>query len=180
MIEVNLPVSSHEFTPGLPKLKPRKLNWMGRIIQWIHQSEQRGWLQHSIVSTIAIFVSFFLLFSVVLSPLFVYGFKEFIRQQERARYDKNFSKLVAIAADNNRIQFLRGRLDPLSKINISLTSSARKQIIRDLEPYFPDAKTKTDRELFLAAALKFDNFLERYHFKVRSRSQWAFWRAFGY
>ena len=179
-MEVKLPISSHKFTPDLPEMKPRQLNWMGRLIEWIRLSEDQSWFPHSIVSTIAIFVSGLLLFSVVLSPLFVYGFKEFIRQQERARYNKNFAKLVDIAADNNRVQFLRGRLDPLSKLDISLTYSARSQIIKDLELTRQDAKEKTDQELLLAAALKFDNYIERYHFDVRSRSQWAVWRALGY
>jgi len=180
MLEVKLPISSHEFTPDLPEMKPRKLNWMGRMVEWIRLSEERGWFHHSVVSTIAIIISGLLLFSVVLSPLFVYGFKEFIRQQERARYDKSFANLVNIANEANRTQFLRGRLDPLTKLDISLTPSVRSQIIKDLELLKDGAKEITDKQLLLRAALKFDNYIERYHLDVCSRSQWAIWRALGY
>lgn len=180
MTQVTLPISSRDFALDMPSFAPRKHNWMGRVVQWIRNAENQGLFHHALISTIAIIVSVALLCSVILSPLFVYGFKEFIRQEERALYEKKFASLLEIAEQNNRNYFLKGRLDPLSTLDISLVGSARKQMIKDLELPKKEAKDKTDRQLLLEAALKFDNYLDRYYFKVHSRSQWLFWRLLGY
>lgn len=180
MTQVKLPVSSQDYTPDLPELKTCELNWMGRIVEWIHSSKSQGWFHHAVVSTIMIVVSSILIFSVVLSPLFIYGFRKFIIQQERARHDQQFEHLLEMAKGAGRAQFLRGRLDPLDKLSVPLRSSTRNQIIRDLELSSERAKTISDKDLLLSAAIKFDNYLERYHFDVRSRSQYRIWRMLGY
>ena len=132
----------------------------------ICNAEKHGIIYRVIVFTLAIFTSFFLIVSVVLSPLFIYGFKEYIRQCERQRYDNKYKKLLQIAKEHGTHSFLKGRIAPLDTIDINLWGSTRKHIIKDLELKKEELKGLSDKVLVRMAATKYDDFLERYNLRI--------------
>lgn len=179
MTQVTLPLSDQQ-PLNLPELTSPSPNWMGRLVRWIRKSDDRWRLHQALLYAITLIVSAVLICTVVLSPLFLYGFSEFVREQERDRCRAYAADLYEIAKDNNQAQFLRGRLDPLSHLNLPLRSSTRKQMIQDLEIPREEARNKTDQELLIEAACKFNNYLERYRIEMRSRSSWLLLRLLGF
>jgi len=147
----------------------REFNWMGRVVHWVRDSKEHGIIHHTVVTTLAIFTSFALIFSIVLSPLFIYGYKEYIRQCERAVYDQKYKELLKIATEHGTQSFLKGRITPLVTANFSLgwTNMTRNRIIKDLDLNRGEAAILSDRDLLLRAALKFDNVIQRYGLKIR-------------
>jgi len=68
--------------------EPRSLNWLGRTVEWIRHAESRGVFRKVLIYTLAFFTSILLCLSLVGLPLFVLGFKEYMIQKERSRYDQ--------------------------------------------------------------------------------------------
>jgi hypothetical protein len=167
MTIITVPISKDTFIPILPKLPPRELNWMGKIVSWIRDAPNNGIIYRIVVVTLAIFTSFILIVSIVFSPLFIYGFKEFIRQSERTRYDKKYNELLQIASEHGRQSFLRGRLAFFDTIDINLWSETRKRIIKDLDLKKEGARHYKDIDLVRMIAAKYDDFLDRYDLKIK-------------
>lgn len=167
MTTITVPVSKDSFIPELPKMKPRELNWMGRIVNWIRDAENYGIIYRVVVNTIAIFTSMLMVVSIVLSPLFIYGFKEYIRQCERALFDKKFDTLLQMATEHGRQFFIKGRLAPLDTIDISLWASTRRRMVKDLELKKEEAQNLKDIELVRMVGCKYDDFISRYGLKIR-------------
>ncbi|MDN3506810.1 MAG: hypothetical protein P0S96_06240 [Simkaniaceae bacterium] len=163
------PISKENFIPTLPEMPQREYNWMGRIIYWVRDSKEHGIIHHTVVTTLAVFTSFALIFSVVLSPLFIYGYKEYIRQCERAVYDRKFKEVLQIATQHGTQSFQKGREDPIKTANISLgwTNRTRNRIIKDLDLSREAARELSDKELLILAAKVYHNVFERYGLKIR-------------
>lgn len=162
----SLPISSDAYMPSLLNIEKRQLNWMGRFVEWIHDSKKKGWLYHSVVSASMIIFSTILVCSVVFSPFFIFGFKEFIIQKERARYDAHFEKLSVNARDHAQYFFNRGRIDPLESLShLYLKPSTLEDIREDLPP---SSKSKSDLELLKEIATRCHNFLEHYDLQIKS------------
>ncbi|NGX59448.1 MAG: hypothetical protein KR126chlam3_00599 [Chlamydiae bacterium] len=162
MTTITEPVSKDSFIPNLPKMNPRDLNWMGRFVDWIRDAENYGSFYKVYVYALTIFTSMLMVISIVLSPLFIYGFKEYIRQCERARFDKEFDSLHQMATEHTWQLFLQGRLDPLKNVDASLSRSERDHIIKDLELKKEDAKKIKDIDLLRMAAKKYPDYISLY------------------
>ncbi len=163
-----LHLSEKGFAPNLPPLKIRELNWMGRTVKWFRDCREEGGIQRIIVLGLAIFTSIFLITSLVFCPIFLYGYKEFITQEERGRLDFWRVRLHQIATQNARFEFLRGRRTPLANTYLKLPETTRKRMIHDLNLNETEASRKTDHELLCMAATKHDHYLERYSLKIVS------------
>lgn len=150
-----------KFVPNFPKAKPRELNWMGRIVEWIRKSQQEGFIYRISVLVFTVLISVALIISIILSPIFIYGFREYILQQERARYDQMHHELVKMAEDFGTQNFLRGRLNPLDAASINVKRSTRKKLIKNLSLNSEEAKKISDRELVKRIAAMNDQFLDQ-------------------
>jgi hypothetical protein len=168
MTTIFLPVTTNDRAPELPELEPRNPNWMGKIVQTIRSFEHSGIIQKVFIYTITLFVSLFLVTSIIFSPLFIYGFKEYIRQSERSAFDKRYLHLLNIATEHGKHRFLTGRLAPLDNVRISLGWGARKQMIRDLELSPDEAGKMKDIDLVRCVAIKYDNYIKRYNITIRA------------
>lgn len=156
---VNMPDTKEKFIPNFPTVKPRELNWMGRTVLWIRESENQGIIYRTSVFVLTFIVSVFLVVSIVFSPIFIYGFKEYILQSERERYDRMHSEIVEMAKDFGRQNFLRGRTKIFEEATIQIGTKARKEIVETLELKLNDAKGISDYDLLQRIVLKHDHFL---------------------
>ncbi len=169
MKTIEVPLSEDAFVTKFPVTPPAKLTWMGRIVRPLAEVGERGVIHQTILKTVAIIISIFLCISVVFSPIFIYGFKEYIKQTERARFDTLIQERTDQAIDHAQQAFLQGRLAPLDKINVSLTRGTRNQMLRDLgyQPKSEKAKKIFDEDLIRMIAVKNGNFLGHYGFTIK-------------
>lgn len=142
---------------------------MGKFVEWIRSSRDAGLIQKVTVLTLMLFLSIFLIGSIVLSPFFFYGFKEFIRQDERSHYEKWEKHLIEVATQHARHEFLRGRATPLTNETFTFKPLTRKRVLHDLELKPEEAKEKSDLELLRMAAAKYDNYIDRYEINYYSQ-----------
>jgi len=169
MKTINVPLSEDAFVTKFPVTPPAQLGWMGKLVRPLAEVGTRGVIHQTILKTIAIIVSIFLCISVVFSPLFIYGFKEYIKQTERARFDTLIQERTDQAIDHAQQAFLRGRLAPLDKIQFPLSKITRNQMLKDLkkDPKSEEAKQILDEDLLRMIAVKDHNFLGRYGLSIR-------------
>ncbi len=167
MTTITLPISKDLYIPNLPKMNPRDLNWMGRFVDRIRDAENYGSFYRVYVYALTIFTSMLMVISIVLSPLFIYGFKEYIRQCERARFDKEFDSLHQMATEHGRQLFNQGRIAPLKTIDISLSGSQRDQMIKKLGLEKAEAQNHKDIDLLQMVACKDDDYLSPYGLTIQ-------------
>jgi len=175
---VNFPSQSQNFIPSLPELDNRKLGGMGKIIRWIRNARNGGLIYRVTVLTLAILTSMALLVSVVLSPIFVWGFREFIIQDQQEFFDlwKRNIRQSAIEQSNGHLHL--GRTGPLKNSKFSIRDATRKRMIHDLEIDETAASTTSDCELVQRVSLMFDNYIEKYNLMICSRSYLSEYRLF--
>jgi hypothetical protein len=142
---------------------------MGRVIHWVRDSRNHGLIHHTIVTTLALFTSIFLIISIVFSPLFVYGYKEYVRQCERAVSDRRDKNLLKIATEHSAAQFHNGRRKPIETADVHLgwTNGIRNRIIKDLDLSKDEARKLSDRDLLLRACVVFENVFQRYGLRIK-------------
>ena len=141
---------------------------MGRIVSFIRAQDASNVIYRIFIQALAILISFALCLSIIGTPLLLYGFKEYIVQMERARFDHLYVELHSVCTEHAKHQFLKGRLGPLDEIDVKLRSSTRQQMIRDLKIKPEKGKKKDDIELLRMAAVKYADFFVRYHLTIYS------------
>ncbi len=170
MTTTTLPIQSKDYVPILPKPESRKLGGMGKIVHWIRNSRTEGMIYRVSVLSLAIISSMVLLASVVLSPIFIWGFKEFMIQEQEALFIPWRRNLRDCGMEQSQHQFIHGRIAPLENCRLYLSYSTRKRMVHDLELDQVLADTIDNRDLLKLASLKFDNYLERYNLMISSNS----------
>ena len=168
MSTIALPIDTKDYIPTLPEFEPKELTWKGKVIRWIRDSREEGCIFRTTVLALSIFISILLITSIFFSPIFISGFREFVRQEECAKHKGWREKVLKAATEHSLHQFRRGRIEPLTDHKFTLRSSTRNHITYDLDITAEQAKQKTDLELLRMAAIKFDNFFERYKLKIYS------------
>jgi len=161
-------VDRRYYTPPEYFLKPRKETYMGRVVTWIRSSEKQSAFPRAIFHTLVFFASLALLLSLVGIPIFLYGYREYLIQEDRS----GFSKIAKTAhnawtdyANYVRVERRRKLLDHIH--DITLTGKTRRQIIQDFE--IPEGDTPKDVDLVKIAANARDDFLPCYHLEIVSR-----------
>lgn len=169
MSTVTLPIETKDFIPTLPNLEVRKLGMMGKVIRWIRDSRQEGFIYRITVLTLSILTSMVLLGSIVLSPIFIWGYKEFMIQEQDDFFHPWKKNIRDCAMEHVKFQYMHGRIAPLDACKISLSRATKKRIVHDLELSEEITKQISNRDLLKLASLKYDNYLERYDLMVSSR-----------
>ncbi len=160
-------IDSKTFTPSWEPIRPRDLNWIGRMVYWVRSAEDHSPIYRATIAALAIFSSIVMLASIIGIPLFLACFKEHIRQQQRSVYDAQFQKLTEQAKDNNRHQFSLGIHRSIPE-NISLPVRVRDRIIQELKIPEEQAIEMKDLELAKSAAHLHPDWITHYGMKVDS------------
>lgn len=158
-----LSLNGIESVQKFPELPKPSYGFFGRIVYWIRDANNHGVLWRTIVTTTALVVSLLMIVSIVLSPLFIITFREYIKQNEKARYDAEYKEVLAIAKDQARQNFMRGRLAPLRDLDVKFWpfSNKRKKLIQLLDLPPQEAKKYSNIELVRMVALRHNDFIHR-------------------
>lgn len=161
------PLDAKHFTPNLEPLPPRQVNWIGRVVHWVHAADNYNVIYRSSIVAFAIFASIAMIVSVVGIPLFILCYKEFIRQEQRLIYDAQFKKFMKQATDQNRHWYLQGLWGPINESGkITITPQLREKLVHELQIPPGEASGKSDIQLLKEAACLHPDWVTEYNLRV--------------
>lgn len=121
------PFSRDTFAPNFPPMEPHKPNFTTSFVQWIRKIDDGHSLIYKVTAhAFVILLSIVLLSSVIFSPLLLYGFKEYIQQEERAFYDQKYNHLKEYAKDHIWYWYNRRRFSPPKEPELPSTFANKK------------------------------------------------------